>query len=114
MHSTPSGIGALAEKDRLRPCLLAAGYEGTKVGSESGYQRGGMGLRRTHQRPRPEGLGYAQMMANNALGAFWDYPFEVFIGGTPPAVLADQVKSLDWRSCDAKPKAVCRRNNWPK
>jgi len=27
-----------------------------------------------------------------------NYPFEVFIGGTPPnAVLADQVKSLDWR-----------------
>jgi len=27
------------------------------------------------------------------------YPFEVLIGGTPPsAVLADQVKSLDWRS----------------
>ena len=34
-----------------------------------------------------------------------NYPFEVFIGGTPPnAVLADQVKSLDWRSRDAKPK----------
>src|ERR1700685_2194609 len=28
-----------------------------------------------------------------------NYPFEVLIGGTPPnAVLADQVKSLDWRS----------------
>jgi mRNA interferase MazF len=28
-----------------------------------------------------------------------NYPFEVFIGSTPPsAVLADQVKSLDWRS----------------
>ena len=28
-----------------------------------------------------------------------NYPFEVFIGGTPPnAVLADQVKSLDWRA----------------
>jgi mRNA interferase MazF len=27
-----------------------------------------------------------------------DYPFEVRIAGTPPAVvLADQVKSLDWR-----------------
>jgi mRNA interferase MazF len=27
------------------------------------------------------------------------------IGGTPPnAVLADQVKSIDWRSRDAKPK----------
>ena len=34
-----------------------------------------------------------------------NYPFEVFIGGTPPnAVLADQVKSVDWRSRDAKPK----------
>ena len=34
-----------------------------------------------------------------------NYPFEVFIGGTPPnAVLSDQVKSLDWRNCDAKPK----------
>jgi mRNA interferase MazF len=34
-----------------------------------------------------------------------NYPFEVFIGGTPSnAVLADQVKSLDWRSRDAKPK----------
>jgi mRNA interferase MazF len=34
-----------------------------------------------------------------------NYPFEVMIGGTPPnAVLADQVKSLDWRSWDAKPK----------
>ena len=34
-----------------------------------------------------------------------NYPFEVFIGGTPPnAVLADQVKSLDWRSRDAKSK----------
>ena len=44
-----------------------------------------------------------------------NYPFEVFIGGTPPnAVLADQVKSLDWRSRNAKPRAVCRRNNWPK
>jgi mRNA interferase MazF len=33
------------------------------------------------------------------------YPFEVSIGGTPPnAVLADQVKSIDWRSRDAKPK----------
>jgi len=32
-----------------------------------------------------------------------NYPFEVFIGGTPPnAVLADQVKSLDWRSRNAK------------
>jgi mRNA interferase MazF len=34
-----------------------------------------------------------------------NYPFEVFIGGMPPsAVLADQVKSIDWRSRDAKPK----------
>ena len=34
-----------------------------------------------------------------------NYPFEVSIGGTPPnAVLADQVKSLDWRSRDTKPK----------
>jgi len=33
------------------------------------------------------------------------YPFEVLIGGTPPnAVLADQVKSIDWRSRDARPK----------
>jgi mRNA interferase MazF len=32
-----------------------------------------------------------------------NYPFEVLIGGTPPsAVLADQVKSLDWRSRNAK------------
>ena len=34
-----------------------------------------------------------------------DYPFEVLLGGTPPnAVLADQVKSLDWRNRNAKPK----------
>ena len=34
-----------------------------------------------------------------------NYPFEVLIGGTPPnAVLADQVKSIDWRSRDARPK----------
>ncbi len=34
-----------------------------------------------------------------------NYPFEVFIGGTPPnAVLADQVKSVDWRSRVAKAK----------
>jgi mRNA interferase MazF len=33
-----------------------------------------------------------------------NYPFEVFLGGTPPnAVLADQVKSLNWRR-DAKRK----------
>jgi mRNA interferase MazF len=34
-----------------------------------------------------------------------NYPFEVLIGGTPPsAVLADQVKSLDWRSRNARLK----------
>jgi mRNA interferase MazF len=34
-----------------------------------------------------------------------NYPFEVFIGGAPPnAVLADQVKRIDWRSRRAKPK----------
>ncbi len=34
-----------------------------------------------------------------------NYPFEVFIGGTPPnAVLTDQVKSVDWRSRNAKSK----------
>ena len=34
-----------------------------------------------------------------------NYPFEVLIDGTPPnAVLSDQVKSLDWRSRDAKLK----------
>lgn len=34
-----------------------------------------------------------------------NYPFEVFIGGTPPnAALADQVKNLDWRSRNAKRK----------
>ena len=34
-----------------------------------------------------------------------NYPFEVLLGGTPPtAVLADQVKSLDWRSRNATPK----------
>jgi mRNA interferase MazF len=33
------------------------------------------------------------------------YPFEVLIGGAPPtAVLADQMKSLDWRSRNAKLK----------
>ena len=33
------------------------------------------------------------------------YPFEVLIGGTPPnAVLADQVKSVDWRSRNARHK----------
>ena len=34
------------------------------------------------------------------------YPFEVLLEGTPPsAVLADQVKSLDWRARRAKRKA---------
>jgi mRNA interferase MazF len=34
-----------------------------------------------------------------------NYPFEVYVGGTPPnAILADQVKSLDWRSRNAKRK----------
>ena len=33
-----------------------------------------------------------------------NYPFEVFIGGTPPnAVLADQVKSVDRRKRNARP-----------
>ena len=32
-----------------------------------------------------------------------NYPFEVLVGGTPPnAILADQVKSLDWRARNAK------------
>ena len=32
-----------------------------------------------------------------------NYPFEVLIGGSPPsAVLADQVKSLDWRIRNAR------------
>jgi len=35
------------------------------------------------------------------------YPFEVVIAGTPPsAVLADQVKSLDWRRRKARKKGV--------
>lgn len=35
------------------------------------------------------------------------YPFEVAAGGDPPSVvLADQVKSLDWRVRKAKKKAV--------
>src|SRR5712691_10694947 len=35
------------------------------------------------------------------------YPFEVVIAGTPPsAVLADQVKSLDWRSRRATRKGA--------
>jgi mRNA interferase MazF len=34
-----------------------------------------------------------------------NYPFEVHIDGTPPnAVLSDQMKSLDWRSRNARPK----------
>lgn len=34
------------------------------------------------------------------------YPFEVLLSGTPPsAILADQVKSLDWRSRSAKLKS---------
>ena len=34
-----------------------------------------------------------------------NYPFEVLIGDSPPsAVLADQVKSLDWRSRNARRK----------
>lgn len=34
-----------------------------------------------------------------------NYPFEVLIGGSPPIViLADQVKSLDWRSRSARRK----------
>ncbi len=34
-----------------------------------------------------------------------NYPFEVLIGGTPPnAVLSDQLKSLDWRSRNARLK----------
>jgi mRNA interferase MazF len=36
-----------------------------------------------------------------------NYPFEVLIAGTPPsAVLADQVKSVDWRARKASRKAV--------
>ena len=36
-----------------------------------------------------------------------NYPFEVLIAGNPPsAVLADQVKSLDWRSRKATRKGV--------
>ena len=35
-----------------------------------------------------------------------NYPFEVLVGGVPPsAVLADQVKSLDWRSRNARRKS---------
>jgi mRNA interferase MazF len=34
-----------------------------------------------------------------------NYPFEVLIAGTPPSVvLADQVRSLDWRSRNARRK----------
>ena len=44
-----------------------------------------------------------------------NYPFEVFIGGTPPnAVLADQVKSLTGAAGMPSRRAACRRNNWPK
>jgi len=36
-----------------------------------------------------------------------NYPFEVVIAGTPPgAILADQVKSLDWRSRRATRKGA--------
>ena len=36
-----------------------------------------------------------------------NYPFEVLIAGTPPSVvLADQVKSLDWRIQKATKKGV--------
>jgi mRNA interferase MazF len=36
-----------------------------------------------------------------------NYPFEVLIAGTPPAVvLADQIKSLDWRSRKASRKGA--------
>jgi mRNA interferase MazF len=36
-----------------------------------------------------------------------NYPFEVVIAGTPPtSVLADQVKSLDWRKRRARKKGA--------
>jgi mRNA interferase MazF len=36
-----------------------------------------------------------------------NYPFEVLVSGTPPSViLADQVKSLDWRVRKAKQKGA--------
>ena len=36
-----------------------------------------------------------------------NYPFEVIVAGTPPsAVLADQVKSLDWRKRRARKKGA--------
>ena len=36
-----------------------------------------------------------------------NYPFEVLIGGSPPSVvLADQVKSLDWRVRKARRKGA--------
>jgi mRNA interferase MazF len=36
-----------------------------------------------------------------------NYPFEVFVAGaTPSAVLADQIKSLDWRKRRAKRKGT--------
>lgn len=35
------------------------------------------------------------------------YPFEVPLQGAPPSVaLADQVRSLDWRAREARPKGV--------
>jgi mRNA interferase MazF len=34
------------------------------------------------------------------------YPFEVMIAGAPSVVLADQVKSLDWRKWRARRKGV--------
>src|SRR5258706_13248565 len=39
-----------------------------------------------------------------------NYPFEVLIAGTPAnVVLADQVKSLDWRGWKSNPKAATAR-----
>jgi mRNA interferase MazF len=36
-----------------------------------------------------------------------NYPFEVLVAGTPPSViLADQLKSLDWRARKAKRKGA--------
>ena len=41
------------------------------------------------------------------------YPFEVLISGDPESVvLADQVKSLDWRSRRAKRKGTVSRNEF--
>lgn len=43
------------------------------------------------------------------------YPFEVAISGQPPSVvLADQVKSQDWRARKAAKKVRLVRANWPK